>query len=110
MPYHAILKKVWRQVFSVISPNRSKSTSLWIRWTWHLNLQKPKRISSNLPKGTDTMITESEILTANILIVDDQETNVSLLEQLLCETGYTCVSSTMNPEEVCALHLKNGYD
>jgi PAS domain S-box-containing protein len=53
---------------------------------------------------------ESEILNANILIVDDQEPNISLLEQLLTETGYTSVTSTMNPQEVCALHRKNHYD
>src|ERR1039457_6215668 len=51
-----------------------------------------------------------DILTASILIVDDQESNVSLLEQLLGEAGYTRVASTMNPQEVCALHRKNGYD
>jgi len=56
------------------------------------------------------MVSESDILNASILIVDDQESNVSLLEQLLSETGYTCVSSTMNPKEVCALHRKNRYD
>lgn len=56
------------------------------------------------------MITESEILDASILIVDDQESNVSLLEQVLSEAGYTCVASTMNPHEVCALHRKNHYD
>jgi PAS domain S-box-containing protein len=56
------------------------------------------------------MITESEILDASILIVDDQESNVSLLEQALSEAGYTCVASTMNPHEVCALHRKNHYD
>lgn len=56
------------------------------------------------------MITESEILNASILIVDDQESNISLLEQLLSETGYTSVTSTMNPLEVCALHGKNCYD
>ncbi len=55
-------------------------------------------------------LNETEILNANILIVDDQESNVSLLEQLLSETGYTQVTSTMNPEEVCALHRKNHYD
>jgi PAS domain S-box-containing protein len=55
-------------------------------------------------------LAESDILNASILIVDDQEANVSLLEQLLRETGYTCVTSTMNPEEVCALHRKNHYD
>ena len=51
-----------------------------------------------------------DILNASILIVDDQESNVSLLEQLLGEAGYTHVASTMNPQEVCALHRKNGYD
>jgi PAS domain S-box-containing protein len=51
-----------------------------------------------------------DILGAGILIVDDQESNVSLLEQLLGESGYTCVTSTMNPQEVCALHRKNRYD
>jgi PAS domain S-box-containing protein len=56
------------------------------------------------------MLAASEILNASILIVDDQESNVSLLEQLLHEAGYTCVASTMNPEEVCALHRKNRYD
>ena len=51
-----------------------------------------------------------DILNANILIVDDQEANVSLLEQLLREAGHTCVASTMNPHEVCSLHRKNCYD
>ena len=56
------------------------------------------------------MISNSEILQASILIVDDQEANVLLLEQLLGEAGYTCVASSMNPQEVCALHRKNRYD
>ena len=54
--------------------------------------------------------TGSDILDANILIVDDQPANVEMLEQLLLEAGYTRVSSTMNPIEVCALHRKNRYD
>ena len=56
------------------------------------------------------MVDTPDILSASILIVDDQEPNVSLLEQLLSETGYTCVTSTMNPQQVCALHRKNCYD
>ena len=56
------------------------------------------------------MIAESDILNASILIVDDQEANVSLLEHMLRDAGYTCVASTMNPEEVCALHRKHHYD
>ncbi|MGE4244054.1 MAG: response regulator [Ramlibacter sp.] len=47
---------------------------------------------------------------ARILIVDDQPANVSLLEQVLAQAGYTNVSSTMISTEVCALHRKNGYD
>jgi PAS domain S-box-containing protein len=51
-----------------------------------------------------------EMLAASILIVDDQEANVSLLTQLLGDAGYTRVASTMNPLEVCALHRKHCYD
>jgi PAS domain S-box-containing protein len=56
------------------------------------------------------MIVPPDILAARILIVDDQDTNVALLEQLLSEAGYTSVSSTMDPEVVCALHRTNRYD
>jgi PAS domain S-box-containing protein len=56
------------------------------------------------------MIDIAEILSAKILIVDDQESNIQLLEQLLHGSGYTGVSSTMHPEEVCALHRKNQFD
>ena len=53
---------------------------------------------------------DSGILDARILIVDDQEVNVSLLRQLLLEAGYTRVDSTMDPHEVCAMHRKARYD
>ena len=56
------------------------------------------------------MVSASDILNAGILIVDDQEVNVTLLGQILREAGYTCVASTMNPHEVCGLHRKNRYD
>jgi PAS domain S-box-containing protein len=56
------------------------------------------------------MVSAADILGASILIVDDQQVNVSLLEQMLGEAGYTHVASTMNPHEVCALHRKNRYD
>jgi PAS domain S-box-containing protein len=56
------------------------------------------------------MVSAPDILNASILIVDDQKSNVSLLEQLLSEAGYARVASTMNPHEVCALHRKNHYD
>ena len=57
------------------------------------------------------MITiENDILNARILIVDDQAANVRLLTRLLQEAGYTGVSSTMNPAEVCALHRAHAHD
>lgn len=51
-----------------------------------------------------------DLLNASILIVDDQESNVQLLEQLLSEAGYTKITTTMNPVEVCALHSEHHYD
>jgi len=56
------------------------------------------------------IITKPEILNAGLLIVDDQEANVTLLQQMLREAGYTRVSSTMDPQEVCALHRRHSYD
>jgi diguanylate cyclase (GGDEF)-like protein len=56
------------------------------------------------------MVGVATILDASILIVDDQEANISLLEQLLGNAGYSRVSSTMNSQEVCELHRKNRYD
>lgn len=56
------------------------------------------------------MNTAIDILQANILIVDDQASNVQLLEQLLQAEGYTGVTSTMDPQAVCALHQHNRYD
>ena len=56
------------------------------------------------------MISPADIFNASILIVDDQEANVQLLEQMLRESGYRCVTSTMDPHTVCALHRDNHYD
>jgi adenylate cyclase len=56
------------------------------------------------------MISSSDILHGKILIVDDQEANILLLERMLREAGYVSITSTMDPREVCALHLKNRYD
>lgn len=58
----------------------------------------------------NSAISSVDILNANILIVDDQEVNIALLEQLLTESGYTHLTSTMDPQQVCALHRKNRYD
>ena len=56
------------------------------------------------------MLNAIDILNASILIVDDQASNVQLLTQLLQDAAYTRVTSTMNPQEVCALHRAHHYD
>ena len=56
------------------------------------------------------MISDTDIFNSSILIVDDQEPNVVLLEQLLAGAGYTRVSSTMRPSDVCTLHRQHRYD
>ena len=55
-------------------------------------------------------IAESDMLGANILIVDDQPSNVQLLQELLHGEGYTNVSATQDPREVCDLHRTHNYD
>jgi signal transduction histidine kinase len=55
------------------------------------------------------MISSADILKASILIVDDQEADVSLLEKMLRGAGYVSISSTRNPQEVCEMHRKNRY-
>jgi diguanylate cyclase (GGDEF)-like protein len=49
-------------------------------------------------------------LNAKILVVDDSPDNIDLMEEILREQGYTDVSSTMEPEQVCPLHRENNYD
>jgi diguanylate cyclase (GGDEF)-like protein len=56
------------------------------------------------------VISAADIFNANILIVDDREANVSLLEQILSEDGYTRITTTTNSLEVCGLHRRNRYD
>ena len=55
------------------------------------------------------MVSSADILSAGILVVDDQRANVSLLEGMLRIAGYTSVNSTTNPNEVCDLHRQNHY-
>jgi CheY-like chemotaxis protein len=56
------------------------------------------------------MIAEFSIFNAGILIVDDRAANVQLLDQLLRDTGYTNITSTMDPLTACPLHAENKYD
>jgi len=54
-------------------------------------------------------ITQADILSAKILVVDDLEANIALVEGILRVAGYTAVHSTTDPTEVCLLHQKNLY-
>lgn len=56
------------------------------------------------------MLQKSELFKARILIVDDQASNVMLLEQMLANAGYRHVSSTMDPQVVCALQAEHDFD
>ncbi len=56
------------------------------------------------------MISPSNIHDAKVLIVDDQEANVRLLERALQGAGYTSLSMTRNPREVCELHREHRFD
>jgi len=55
------------------------------------------------------MISAADILNASILIVDDNEANVSLLDEMLRGAGYSCITSTSNPHEVCELYRRHNY-
>jgi signal transduction histidine kinase/CheY-like chemotaxis protein len=56
------------------------------------------------------MISPSDILHGSILIVDDKPANILLLDQMLSGAGYDFITSTLDPREVCELHLNNRYD
>jgi diguanylate cyclase (GGDEF)-like protein len=63
-----------------------------------------------LDEHVSNMITETDIHSAKILVVDDQESNIQLLEGVLGAANYTSVSSTMDPYQVYDLHRQNHYD
>jgi len=52
----------------------------------------------------------TDVLQARILIVDDQDSNVRLLELVLRRGGYVAVASTTDPLRVVELHRQNCYD
>ena len=56
------------------------------------------------------MISSSDIFHGKLLIVDDLQLNIVLLKRILGNAGYLSIASTMDSNEVCALHLQNRYD
>lgn len=51
-----------------------------------------------------------DVLRSRILIVDDQQSNIRLIEHILHRGGYLEVTSTTEPVKVAALHLQSHYD
>lgn len=51
-----------------------------------------------------------DLFSTRILIVDDQDSNVRLLEYALRRAGYSAVQSTTDPVDVCALHRLNDFE
>jgi PAS domain S-box-containing protein len=56
------------------------------------------------------IIADKAILEARILVVDDQGANITLLEEILRQSGYANVTSTTDSLQVCALHRRDAYD
>jgi len=66
-----------------------------------------RRAGSCGPAG---MIDAADILRSRILIAGAETADVALLERMLDQEGYENVTSTMKPQEVCALHRSEGHD
>lgn len=69
----------------------------------------PKGITI-LPKDRLIIMSQTNTLSANILIVDDQALNVKLLERILDQAGYKNVYSTIDSREAVPLFLKHNID
>ena len=55
-------------------------------------------------------VTDDELFDARLLLVDDQPTNLQLLEQMLASAGYRDVRSTSQPRQVLDLHREHDFD
>jgi CheY-like chemotaxis protein len=56
------------------------------------------------------MVESTDVAGPRILIVDDQPSNVRLLEHTLRRAGYAEVMSTTEPRAVAAMHEQHHYD
>ncbi|BDQ38658.1 two-component system response regulator [Pseudodesulfovibrio nedwellii] len=56
------------------------------------------------------MIDKTTLYSSSILIVDDNPTNIALLEDILEEEGYDNYTSTTDPRMVVELHAKEKFD
>src|SRR6266542_6100521 len=74
------------------SPNRSKWRSSR-RWSG-----RPSK------KGDSIVRSNDDLIKANVLIVDDEETNVLLLQRMLQRAGYESIATTTDPTRVRTIH------
>ena len=72
--------------------------------------QAPESPAAQVPPVRRSALPAADILAAQILIVDDQRSNVQLLESMLRSFGYHAVSTATNPLEVCARHAEHNFD
>ena len=56
------------------------------------------------------MISAADILSARILVVDDDREALGLLEQLLTGAGYNSVATTSDPRSVLGMHRERDFD
>jgi CheY-like chemotaxis protein len=56
------------------------------------------------------MITAADILSARILVVDDDQDALRSLEQMLTSAGYTGATVTSDPRAVAGLHRERDFD
>ncbi|MEO8104124.1 MAG: adenylate/guanylate cyclase domain-containing protein [Betaproteobacteria bacterium] len=56
------------------------------------------------------MFSPPDVLHGKILIVDDQQFNITLLERMLRGAGYDSIMSTTDPTMACMLHAENQFD
>src|SRR5688500_2406561 len=108
MRCRAISRRGSTPASSAISPSRSRSRNSWRRSMPHWNLLKNAARPCRYRRLIE-MVEAADILNASILVVDDQAANVSLLERMLTGAGYTSITSTMDPHQVCELHRTNRY-
>lgn len=76
-------------------------------------IQLPQRDGAQSEPAMKSRIdgmSESSILGARILIVDDLAFNVHVLESILRSAGYTSLMSTTDPHRVGPLHAENHFD
>src|SRR6266540_4242078 len=55
-------------------------------------------------KGDSIVRSNDDLIKANILIVDDEETNVLLLQRILQRAGYESITTTTDPTRVRTIH------